>query len=377
MLQVAARSWKGLVFVTVANRRWPSVKQRFAALEDESTGGSVRRNVAWKAFAGVAVMAVATVCATGSGNAQQEEPLKRSAVARQSVSVQAAAAQVDDLWRSKAQWAGEYADDIASIHPDHGQLTVLVKDHVDEIHDRVPAALRPYVSVARGGVALAAGSPSSDRGGWTAGNHLYSINALNQVATCTAGFAWKSWATGAVLGSTALHCYQGANPWIEWYHENRHFGTRTQAGTAENNDVLLLRPAPNTSFSATAWVYRSGIGYVERTVTTATPNKLGDTVAFYGRTSLGGGGTIGSTAHNGKTGWIWADADQVRPGDSGGPVYRTTASGTVDARGTVHGFTYFDANRNGQYDRGEIVDGLIFVDAAYTSADLRASIYTG
>lgn len=330
----------------------------------------------WKAVAGVVVMAVATVSATGSGNARPEDPLKRSAVARQSVSPQAAAAQGDDLWRSKTQWAGEYADDIAGIHPSHGQLTVLVKDHVDEIHDRVPATLRPYVTVARGGVALAAGSPSSDRGGWTAGNHLYSINALNDVATCTAGFAWKSWATGAVLGSTALHCYQGASPWIDWYHENRLLGTRTQAGTAENNDVLLLRPAPNTSFSATAWVYRSGLGYVERAVTTATPNKVPNTIAFYGRTSGGGSGTIGSTAYKGKTGWIWADASQVRPGDSGGPVYRTNSDGTVDARGTVHGLTYFDANDNDKYDPGETVDGLIFIDAAYTSADLRASIYT-
>lgn len=330
----------------------------------------------WKAVVGVAVMAVATVCATGSGNAQQEEPFKRSAVARQSVSVQAVAAQVDDLWRSKAQWAGEYADDIATIHPDHGQLMVLVKDHVDEIHDRVPSALRPYVSVARGHVELTAGSPSSDRGGWTAGNHIESWNALGKRSGCTAGFAWKSWATGAVLGSTALHCYQGTNPWIEWYHDGRHFGTRTQAGTAVNNDVLLLRPAPNTSFNATTWVWLSGGGFSERTVTTATPNKLGEVVAFYGMTSGGGSGTIGSTAWNGRTGLIWADSTQAQPGDSGGPVYRTTASGTVDARGTVHGRTVHDSNGNGQTDPGEVT-GMVFVDAAYTSADLRASIYTG
>lgn len=329
----------------------------------------------WKAVIGMAVMAVATISATGSGNAQQGEPFERNAVARQSLSAQAAAAQVDDLWRSKAQWAGVYAGDITAVHPDHGQLMVLVKGHVDEVHDRVPSALRPYVSVVRGGVAPAAGSPSSDRGGWTAGNHISSTNAAGARVSCTEGFAWKSWATGAVLGSTALHCYQGTNPFIEWYHDGRHVGTRTQAGTA-NNDVLLLRPAPNTSFSASTWVWLSGGGFSERTVTTATPNKIGDTVAFYGQTSRGGIGTIQSTAWNGRTGLVWADANQVRPGDSGGPVYRTTSSGTVDARGTVSALTYRDSNGNGKYDAGEPVTGLVFVDAAYTSANLGASIYT-
>lgn len=329
----------------------------------------------WKAVVGIAVMAVATISATGSGNAQQGGSFERPAVARQSLSAQAAAVQVDDLWRSKNEWAGAYAGDIAAIHPDNGQLMVLVKDHVDEIHQRVPSALRSYVTVVRGGVTAAAGSPSSDRGGWTAGNHITSTNGVGASVACTQGFAWKSWATGAVLGSTALHCYQGTNPFIEWYHDGRHLGTRTQAGTA-NNDVLLLRPAPNTSFSASTWVRLSGGGASERTVTTATPNKVGQAVAFYGRTSGGGLGTIQSTAWNGQTGLIFANATQVRPGDSGGPVYRTNSDGTVDARGTVSALTYQDSNGNGKYDSGEPVTGLIYIDAAYTSANLRASIYT-
>ncbi|MFF0345628.1 hypothetical protein [Kribbella sp. NPDC004875] len=73
--------------------------------------------------------------------------------------------------------------------------------------------------------------------------------------------------------------------------------------------------------------------------------------------------------------WIYTDAKAVRPGDSGGPVYRTTSTGTVDARGTLSGATWEDKDGDRKYDPDETT-GMIFIDAGLTSSDLRASIYT-
>jgi hypothetical protein len=331
-----------------------------------------------KAVVSAGALLVATVATGGTSTAQNVEPLRKDAVSRHSFSAQVAASKVENLWASKASWARDLADEIVYIHPGDGKLVVLVKDDVTEIHDRVPADLKPFVTVARGGIADAAGSPVSDRGGWTGGNHISSENAVGDPAYCTEGFAWKSWATGAVLGSTARHCYTdegGSNPFIEWYHDGRHLGTRTQAGTG-TNDVLLLRPAPDTSFNASIWVWLTGGGVAERTVAGAAANKVGDTVAFYGRTSGGGIGTVTAINNNGNAGTVFVNATQVRPGDSGGPVYRTYGNGTVEARGTVSAMVYYDGNSNGRYDEGEEVTGMIYIDATYTSANLGASIYT-
>jgi hypothetical protein len=123
-------------------------------------------------------------------------------------------------------------------------------------------------------------------------------------------------------------------------------------------------------------VWLSGGGVAERTVTSAAANKVGDTVAFYGTRSGGGIGVVRDTTFNGSVGEVWADATQVRKGDSGGPVYRTHSDGTVEARGTVHALTYDDQNNDGKYQEGEPVTGLVYIDATFTSANLRASIYT-
>ncbi|PZF80566.1 hypothetical protein [Jiangella anatolica] len=292
-------------------------------------------------------------------------PLERSADTERTVK---------QLWNTRHSWAGEFASDIEFVHSTDDVIYVLVSDNVAGVHDALPADVRPHTTVIHGGVADAAGSPTSDRGGWTGGNHIYSTNGVGETTGCTQGFTWRSWATGAVLGSTALHCYQDDDsPFIEWYHDGRHLGTRTQAGTL-NNDVVLLRPAPGTSFNASIWVHLPGGGVEERVVTGAGANALHTPIAFYGRTSGGGDGEITARNHPGA-GEMTTDAIEVRPGDSGGPVYSTYRDGTVQARGTVSSLTYTDTNRNGEYDNGEPVTSMIFIDATYTSGNLDASIY--
>jgi hypothetical protein len=328
----------------------------------------------WRAAVGIGATLVATVCVAGTGSAETGDPVSVEASARHSFSSRTAEAKVHELWRSKSRWAGAYAADIVFSHPGKGQLVVLVKDHVAEIHDRVPADLKPFVTVARGGVADMAGSPTSDRGGWTGGNHIYSANSAGRTKYCTQGFAWRSWDTGAVLGSTARHCYQDAGPFVEWYHDGRHLGTRTQAGCC-SDDVLFLRPAPGTVFNASIWVWLSGGGVQERVVTGAGVNLVDDTVAFYGMTSGGGIGKVIMRGPPLYEAWIYTDAHQVRAGDSGGPVYKTRSNGTVEARGTVSAATWQDKNGNGTFDPGTETTGMIFIDAYYTSSDMRASIY--
>ncbi len=322
----------------------------------------------------MSALLVTTVLTSGASSAKVPEPTSRPAVAKHSFTVQAASGKVNQLWEGRKSWAGPYADDITFMHPGKGQLVVLVDDHVNEIADRVPAELKPFVTVTYGGLIDAAGSPLSDRGGWTGGNRIVSYDT-NPGKICTAGFAWKSWATGAVLGSTARHCYNEDGLGIDWYNDGRLVGTRTQTSDLPSDDVVFLRPAPGTSFNASIWIRTATGGYEERTVTSASVNPVGDTVAFYGSWSGGGIGKITGFGPPLYDAWRYVDTTQVRQGDSGGPVYKTHTNGTVDARGTVSKLTWDDKNGNQKYDEDTETTGMIFVDASYTSSDLKASIY--
>ena len=274
------------------------------------------------------------------------------------------------LWASRAQWAGEHAKDVTFIYRGPGRFVVVARDDVAAVQSALPEGLKPFTSVIRAEIIPLAGSPADDSGGWTGGNHIVSTNGLGQKARCTSGFAWKSWDTGAVLGSTARHCYDDPNSaYIDWFNGTRLLGTRTQAGTGTND--VLLRAAPNTSFNASIWL-RGGVE--ERVVTGAGPNLTNSPIAFYGRTSLGGGGYV-REREPADPGVVFSDATQVRPGDSGGPVYATYTNGTVQARGTVHACLCTDYDDDGELEDGEVF-GMFFIDAIFSSANLRVSIYT-
>ena len=212
---------------------------------------------------------------------------KIEATARYDFSTAVAQQKMKGLWASRAQWAGEHAEDVTFVYRDPERFVVVARDDVKAVQSAVPADLKPFTTVIRAEIIPMAGSPANDAGGWTGGNHIVSTNRLGQKSRCTSGFAWKSWDTGAVLGSTARHCYEDPKSvYIDWFNGTRLLGTRTQAGTG-TNDVLLLRAAPNTSFNASIWL-RGGVE--ERIVTGAGPNLANSPIAFYGRTSLGGGG---------------------------------------------------------------------------------------
>lgn len=318
-----------------------------------------------------ATVIAATLSPAEAKTPEPPEPTKIEASARHTLSSAVAQQKMKGLWASRAQWAGEHAKDVTFIYRDPGRFVVVARDDVAAVQSALPDDLKPFTSVIRAEIVPAAGSPADDAGGWTGGNHIVSKNALGQKARCTAGFAWKSWDTGAVLGSTARHCYEDPKSvFIDWYNGTRFLGTRTQAGTG-TNDVLLLRPAPNTSFNASIWL-RGGVE--ERTVTGAGPNHANSPIAFYGRTSLGGFGYVREREPS-DPGVVFSDATQVRPGDSGGPVYATYTNGTVQARGTVHALLGLDKDGDDVYEDGEVF-GMFFIDAIYSSADLRASIYT-
>jgi hypothetical protein len=321
----------------------------------------------------IIVIAAAAVGPASAGPSPDPPPDLRNPVA--------AAAVVDELWDTRQSWAGTAAGNIAAIHPYNGGVLILTQGETDRIRGRIPIGKREFVTVARGGVAYAQGGPGADQGGWTGGNHINDRPGAGAIL-CTEGFTWRSWRTssaGAIYGSTAAHCYRGGlSPY--WYNNGRYVGRVTQLNLGAANDVAFLRAASGTSFNASIWVHLPPAGPAggveERTVTGAGANTLGGPIAFYGRTSGGGNGTVGDLTFNGLNGRIWTNAIAVRPGDSGGPVYTTYTNGTVQARGTVSGLTYIDNNGNGIYNEGDTVTGMYFADATHTSAEMQASIYT-
>ncbi|WP_170284793.1 hypothetical protein [Kribbella amoyensis] len=313
----------------------------------------------------------ATLSPAAARTPEPVAPNRIEATAKYAFSAAVAQQKMKGLWASRATWAGDHAKDVTFVYRDPSRFVVVAKGNVAAVQSALPDDVKPFTSVVRAEIVPMAGSPADDRGGWTGGNHIVSTNGLGQKARCTAGFAWKSWDTGAVLGSTARHCYEDpSSVYIDWFNGTRLLGTRTQAGTG-TNDVLLLRAAPNTSFNASIWL-RGGVE--ERIVTGAGPNLTNSPIAFYGRTSGGGGGYI-REREPADPGVVFTDAIQVRPGDSGGPVYATYTNGTVQARGTVHACLCADYDGDGEYEVGEVF-GMFFIDAGYSSADLRASIYT-
>ncbi|MEU0092814.1 hypothetical protein [Kribbella sp. NPDC006257] len=319
------------------------------------------------AVVSAAVLVGAALSPVSAAGTAPADPFAVEATAKHSFTVRQAADRVSELWKTRATWAGEHAGDIKAIYPGERTVVFLVSGNVEAVHDSIPAAVRPFAEVVHGGVVAAAGSPDADAGGWTAGNFIY-----NSSKRCTLGFAWKMWATGVVYGSTARHC---GPLYMPWYHNDRRLGTAALLGGG-NNDVALLSAAPNTSFNASVWVHLSTGGFAERTVVDAAVSQPGETVAYTGLTSLGGFGTVMTNADFDGPGRVWCTANTVRPGDSGGPVFKTHSNGTVQARGTISELTYKDTNQNDQWDSGEPVTGMVFIDATYTSANLQASIYT-
>jgi hypothetical protein len=329
------------------------------------------------ASAGAIVVLAAVTAAPASGGPTPDPPTDLN-------NVVAAAAEVDELWAARHSWAGTLAGNIVGIQPYKGRILILTSGETDRIRSRVPVDKRGFVTVARGGEEYVVG-PADDRGGWTGGNHIDGLGGHQ----CTEGFAWRSWrpgSVGAIYGSTAEHCYGGedpdGDPYVEpyWYNNGRYVGRVTQIGNGIDNDVAFLRAASGTSFNASIWVDLAPPGRLggveERTVTGAAANTLNETIAFYGRTSGGGTGTVLDLSYNGLYGRILTSSTAGRPGDSGGPVYTTYTNGTVQARGTISAITFIDYDGDGHFDPGDTVTGTIFTDATHTSAALQASIYT-
>lgn len=166
---------------------------------------------------------------------------------------------------------------------------------------------------------------------------------------CTSGYAWRLWSTGAIVESTAGHCFT-RNTAI--YNAQSRVGTVTHRAFADEGptDAEFITPPAGTTFASRVWV-----GSTNTTVSWPVVGVADDTDAHIGGPiviSGSNGGETRGTVLDTNVRHCFSDgtctlgmtefrvvSGGIQGGDSGGPCF-SSASGqpnTVVARGQVVG----------------------------------------
>lgn len=192
----------------------------------------------------------------------------------------------------------------------------------------------------------------------------WSGGALLNGGRCTAGFNWKKWSSGEVMGSSAEHCFEATNI-STWKNGAANWGTRYYY--SKPVDAFLSRSNPQGQYSATAFLGGPSSNDF-RKVTTASADVSGGVVAFGGGVSgLSAGKNTSFTFYaSGKGPFRLTTVTSCVGGDSGGPWLTTHSNRTINAIGQ-HGGYYDDGSRR----------GCFYMPVTKISGALSASIYTG
>ena len=223
------------------------------------------------------------------------------------------------------------------------------------------------VTTASAPAVVASDDRTSDLSPFTGGArlHIDQPGTLND-SVCTAGFSMRS-TDGYNYMLTAAHCALYANGTI--IHNGQFFGGAgnliRQIGTSswtsalqdQNQlDATLLR-IPSSSQNAPSMFHGAWDTATERTVTAWEPMDMGMIGCVSGATSglkCGVARASSATAlasYDGRYHWVFqiydyvngSDRAVIAGGDSGGPVYRIKADGTLSAYGIVGAGQHFAA----------------------------------
>ncbi|WP_137845832.1 hypothetical protein [Microbacterium sp. 2FI] len=136
--------------------------------------------------------------------------------------------------------------DSVSIDTRTGELTVYSNDavaatiSVDGVNAEVETGVKTVLQ-----------NRQDDAAPWSGGAVLRTDSSLSTAPHCTAGFNWRKWTTGEIMGSTAEHCYESSGV-TTWKNYGVTVGSRYYYNTAR--DTFLMRSAPQSQFNPNVFV---------------------------------------------------------------------------------------------------------------------------